>query len=90
MIPRKPAKLIERKLGKEKADGLVQPLPSEQRRYRNAIHIDPRLEPKAWLETACHELVHVAFPWLSEEATLAFGKYIADSLWSYGFRRLTQ
>lgn len=90
MSPKRPAKLIERKLGRENAEGLVEPLPSDSRRYKNAINVDPRLKPKAWIEAAIHELLHINFPTLSEEAVLASGTHIAKSLWSYGVRRVDQ
>ena len=90
MSPKRPAKLIERKLGRENAEGLVEPLPSDSRRYKNAINVDPRLKPKAFLGAVIHELIHIAQPHLTEETVIELEKFIASSLWSYGYRRVQQ
>ena len=81
MTKRKPAKVIWRKLGKEKAWG-------QSTIGENLIEIDPRLGAKRQLEVLCHEQVHLTFPGMSEADVDRAGKDLAALLWSQDYRRV--
>lgn len=76
---KKPIKVIHRKLGREKADGLA------WKDYR-IIEIDERLTGKDYLETIIHEVAHVQFPKLPEITIEARAREMANILWGLGFR----
>ena len=50
------------------------------------ILIDERLKRRARLETILHELLHVAFPTVSEEHITESARDIAKVIWSLGYR----
>jgi hypothetical protein len=79
--PRKPAKVIWRKLGKERAWG-------QATIGENLIEIDPRLGAKRQLEVLCHEQVHLTFPGMTEAEVDRAGKDLAALLWSQDYRRV--
>ena len=66
----KGAKVIWRKLGKERAWG-------QATIGENLIEIDPRLGAKRQLEVLCHEQIHLTFPELSEPQVDRAGKDLA-------------
>lgn len=74
-------KVIHRKLGREKADGLAY---AEDK----VIHIDERLKGKDYIETAVHELLHVYFPKLSEKKVNQIAKGLTHDLWKLDVRRV--
>lgn len=55
-------------------------------RMQRKILIDERLERRTRLETILHELLHVAFPTVSEEHVTESARDIAKVLWSLGYR----
>jgi predicted SprT family Zn-dependent metalloprotease len=55
-------------------------------RMQRKILIDERLERRTRLETILHELLHVAFPTVSEEHITESARDIAKVLWSLGYR----
>ena len=77
----KGAKVIWRKLGKERAWG-------QATIGENLIEIDPRLGAKRQLEVLCHEQIHLTFPHLSEPDVDRAGKDLAAVLWSQDYRRV--
>lgn len=77
----KVAKVVWRKLGKERAWG-------QATIGENLIEIDPRLGAKRRLEVLCHEQVHLLFPDLSEPVVDRAGKELAALLWSQDYRRV--
>ena len=52
------------------------------------IWIDPRLGDRKTLEIACHETLHVEFPFVDEINVKRAGKSMGDVLWRMGFRRM--
>jgi hypothetical protein len=50
------------------------------------IELDPGLSDELLMEIASHEAMHIAFPYLSEEAIDAGAKLVADVLWRLDFR----
>lgn len=81
MPPRAP-KIIERKLGRERADGLCH--------SDGLIEIDERLKGKARLDTLIHELVHSFDGSLTEEYVTKLATYIADNLYRNRVRVIEQ
>lgn len=52
------------------------------------ILIDRRLSGLAELDTAIHEILHAAAPWLRESFVRSAATQIARSLWELGYRRV--
>jgi len=77
----KTAKVIWRKLGKERAWG-------QATIGENLIEIDPRLGAKRQLEVLCHEQIHLTFPEMSEAQVDRAGKDLAAVLWDQNYRRV--
>lgn len=77
--PRLPP-VIERKLGRHKADGLCWD--------DGTIEIDPRLKGKRRLETLIHEMLHHRNPHWIEEKVETEGEILARFLWKHGIRTL--
>jgi hypothetical protein len=82
---RKRIDITERKLGRERALGLIND-------ETEAIEIDPRQTPREWLSTLVHEAVHAAFPELKtkEAKVLKAERKITSILWKAGVRRVHQ
>ena len=74
-------KVIERRLGREKSDGLAWI-------GENKIEIHTDLEGKERMGVIAHEVAHLAFPKASENSILKFEKMIRDTLWDQGYRRV--
>ena len=79
-MPRyKHPKVIERKLGKERADGIMN--------YEHGIiYIDVRLRGKRKLGTMIHEFTHYRHPDWTEDMVLLEELRLTDFLWKHGFR----
>lgn len=77
----KKVKVIHRKLGRERADGLV---------YKDdyVIHIDSRLTGKNYILTVIHELLHIYLPDLIEEKIIDLSEKICDDLWNLKIRKI--
>lgn len=76
---RKLPKVIESKLGRRRAEGLMD--------YdENTIYIDPRIVGKDKLELWLHEFEHWLHPEYSEEQVLEESKLRAEFLWKYHVR----
>lgn len=73
-------KVIVRKLGKEKADGLAHI-------DDNTIEIDSRLTGRRRLEIFIHESLHIVNPAHCETKVCKDAKKIALVLWKQGYRR---
>lgn len=54
---------------------------------KRTIYLDRRMDDRALLNTAGHEVAHVCFPFLDEAATVEFGNQLEDVLHRLGFRR---
>lgn len=73
--------IIEKKLGRERADGMC--FIGE-----NKIIIDERLRGKNRLFCLCHEVIHAMFgEKLSEKEVLKYEKIIGNALWEQGYRK---
>jgi hypothetical protein len=90
--------IIERPLGREQAHGMAaQLLHSEAggdpRSYlpewtgEPTIWLDPTLDGRAHLETALHEALHLACPWMYEKVVTQTARYLAMVVWRLGYRR---
>ena len=73
-------KVIEKKLGRERAMG-------EAIFGENEICIDPRQSSKDYLDTLTHEAMHLALPELNEEAITTSATFVARILWRQGYRK---
>ena len=85
MIAKKLPKKIrvrERKLGREKADGLA----LEGRRA--LVEIDPRQGENNLLDTLLHEAMHILFPKLNEMQVRGVAARLTEILWNDGWRRV--
>lgn len=80
-LPRR-IRLVERKLGREKAAGLVW---SDD---PNTIHIDPRLRGKDRQEIILHEALHLLLPDAPEMRIRAYATRLSDLLWRDRWRRV--
>lgn len=80
------SKVIEKKLGRHKAYGLV----NEPGMPKDKIFIDPRQRPKSYLGTLIHEKLHVMFPDWSENKVKKAEKELAGLLWGNGYRKVIQ
>lgn len=73
-------KVIERKLGRDRAVGLYW--------GDGVIEIDPRLPSKEYLGTLIHELLHNVLPGLSEDQVEQIERVMTDAIWKRRFRRI--
>lgn len=80
MTKRKSLKILEVKLGREKAVG--------QTYYDGTIQIDPRQSPKERMDTIIHETIHTVHPELSEEQVIQLANISTNTLWKDGYRRV--
>lgn len=72
-------KVIETKLGRKRADGIMQ-------YEENTIYIDERLKGEVKLETYNHEYFHFLFPDMTEEEVLDKSKRLTEFLWIHHVR----
>lgn len=75
---RQPVTVVERKLGKHRADGLHWP---------GEIHIESGLRPKRQLEVFVHEYMHEICPEWDEAHVEKQAEKMGDFLWQCGYRR---
>ena len=80
-MARKTIKVVEKKLGRERARGTACSETGE-------IEIDPRLDSKTYMGTTIHEWLHIEFPDMAEEKVLKLERRLRDLLWERGFRRI--
>ena len=74
-------KIIDRKLGKERAVG-------QAHHGDNLIEIDPRQRSRDRLDTVCHEVIHLLGPHLNEETVISHANILSDALWRDKWRRI--
>jgi hypothetical protein len=79
----KKPKVKERLLGRERAYGLCW-------QGIGLIEIDPRLRPKAALDTLIHEMLHHYAPKWSEAKVKRVATAMASILWEHRFRRIEE
>lgn len=72
-------KVVRRKLGKEKADGLAHI-------DDNTIEIDERLKGRYRMEITIHEALHILYPTDSETSIIRKSKKLTNVLWKEGYR----
>lgn len=77
-------KVVERKLGKYKAYGMV-PYSRSPR-----IEIDPRQKPKTYMNTLIHEKLHILFPDWSETKVTQTANELAKFLWENKYRKILE
>lgn len=77
----KKIKIIDRKLGRERALG--QAYKSEK-----LIEIDPRLRSRRRITVLVHEVMHVVFPRMSESRVDRASATIGKMVWEDGYRRI--
>ena len=73
-------KVIERKLGRERAFG--------QAHSDGLIELDPRQSSKEYLDTAIHEGLHLLAPDWTERQVAVGARKLSSLLWALGFRRV--
>lgn len=84
---RKPSKekrvrVVRRKLGRERADGICF--------FDGKVHVDERLRGIELLWTLIHELLHHEFPQLSEDAVDKAAKSMATTMYDDKWRRIEE
>ena len=79
---RKKVRVIRRKLGREKADGICF--------FDGKVHVDERLSGIRLLETLIHELLHLEFPQISEDAVEEASKSIGTTIYDDKWRRIEE
>lgn len=77
---RKKLKVIERKLGRERAWG--QAFSGEF-----LIEVDPRQPPREYLDTLIHEALHIFEPDWTERKICITSRKISSLVWEMGYRR---
>ena len=76
-------KVVEAKLGREKALGIAD--------YENFhILVDPRQKPYEYFNTLVHELIHHMSPSWDESRVTWWANRISRFLWSHNFRQVKQ
>lgn len=81
-MPRpKKIKIIERKLGRERADAQIF---IEKRK----IEIDERLSPKEKFAALIHEILHLIIPEWDEDTVLKKEKIVLNILWDENYRKV--
>ena len=78
---RKKLRVIERKLGRERAWG-------QATSGEFLIEIDPRQHPKEYLDTIIHEALHIIEPDWSERKVSLTSRRISELMWGMGYRRI--
>ena len=82
MKHRRRIKIVERKLGRSRVWGFA---------YGDGIvEIDPRQRPQRYLDTLCHELLHLAFQNASETKILKATRIVRRGLWDQNYRKVAQ
>ena len=76
-----PIKVVERKLGREKAWG--QQWPGER-----LVEIDPTQNSKDYLDTLIHETLHELFPKSSEDSVERAAATLTTVIWKCRYRRI--
>lgn len=51
------------------------------------VTLDPRQPESEMLDSAVHEFLHVACPYMAEKKVAITATIIADALWKMGYRR---
>lgn len=79
--PRKKIKVIEKKLGREKAYGLA---------YSGemTIEVEERQESKDYLDTLIHEMLHCFAPTWSEKRVHDTANEMTRVIWNKNYRRI--
>lgn len=88
-IPDNPPKIIRKRLGKQKADGVSHYLIKDGLRiFDNVIYVDSRLTGFNEMLTHIHESHHIGLPSSVEEHVEKISTYVAKMLWSAGYRKV--
>lgn len=86
--PDREVHIVERKLGRERAHGMIYWMNDDNTKF--VIEIDPTQSAEDYLDTLIHESLHLAFPFLEESVILKGAGDVAKILWAAGFRKTTQ
>jgi len=99
---RRMPRIIERSLRREQAHGMAAQLlhsstGGDAREYlpewqgEPTIWLDPSaVGTRAHMETALHEALHLAAPWMYEAVVTQTARYLAMVLWRLGYRRVEE
>lgn len=79
------SRVVEKKLGREKALGQVNHL-----NPRSKIEIDPRQTPRSYLGTLLHEKIHLLHPEWSETKVIKEERALLKLLWDNNYRKVSQ
>ena len=79
----KKVKIVERKLGRERADGQADNI-------HKVIEVDPRLTEERRMCVMVHEALHLSDWEIPEEKVTEMAEFIAPILWRHGYRRVIQ
>ena len=83
---RKRITVVERKLGKERAQGLA--YYDYYGEGKSLIEIDPRQNSKEYLDTLIDEALHTIFPDMKEKKVASIAGRLTRVLWRQGYRRI--
>lgn len=76
-------RVIEKKLGRERALGMAY-------MGEDTVEIDPRQSPQEYMDTVVHEVLHIAQPDMAESTVAKTARKISSTLWRLGYRRTHQ
>jgi hypothetical protein len=82
MNPKK-VKIVERKLGRERADGQANII-------ERTIEIDPTVSEERRVVVMVHEALHLADWDLPEDKVTQLAEFVGPILWKHGYRRTIQ
>ena len=74
-------KIVERKLGREKALGMAH-------HGDELVEISPNQNSRERLDTVVHETLHLLSPDMTEKQVTSYANRIAKILWKDGWRRI--
>lgn len=79
----KRVKIVERKLGREDADGTADNL-------HKVIEVDPRVNEMRRLNVIVHEAIHLSDWSLPEAKVKEMADFISPIVWKAGYRRVVE
>ena len=80
-MPPKKIKIVEKNLGRERAAG-------QYHEDLKLVEIDPRQNAKEYYNTAIHELLHHACPYMAEGEVDRVAEVLRDELWKLNYRKV--
>ena len=86
-LRRPKVKVVFDELGDNPPNGRNSTAFGEANKPTGEVVIDPRQPESELLDTAVHEALHVACPYMGEDKVSKTATMIAETLWKMGYRR---